>query len=59
MFTERITLERFIRNEVQESNIELVETHDVRGPLLTGKFGIPLIVRLHGSSSVHTYMRGY
>jgi glycosyltransferase involved in cell wall biosynthesis len=53
MFMERLTLERILRRKLKENHVDLVETHDVRGPLVIGNFGIPLVVRMHGASFVH------
>ena len=49
----RLILEREIRIEIKESKVNLVECPDVDGRLLLGHFGIPLVVRLHGSQFVH------
>ena len=53
MISERLRLESVIRQEIRISKINLVETPDVRGWLMFGSFGIPLIVRMHGANFVY------
>jgi glycosyltransferase involved in cell wall biosynthesis len=56
MFYERLLLESHVRQEVKSFKLDIVETHDVRGPLLFGRFGVPLITRMHGSQYVYTHL---
>lgn len=56
--SDRLLLERMIRQECNQFAIQLVESHDVRGPLLTGFLGAPLIIRLHGAQIVHSKLKG-
>jgi glycosyltransferase involved in cell wall biosynthesis len=56
--TNRLFLESEIRREIMESRIDLVESPDVGGWLLLGHFGVPLVVRLHGSQFVYCAIKG-
>lgn len=49
----RLRLEAAIRRIVEEQKIDLVECPDVRGSLLFGHLGAPLVVRMHGSHHVY------
>lgn len=49
----RLRLESAVRKLVREHRIDLVECPDVRGSLITGRLGAPLIVRLHGAHVVY------
>ncbi len=49
-----VHLEWAIRQEVRQSRCELVECPDVRGSLILGKFGTPVVVRMHGAHFVYS-----
>jgi glycosyltransferase involved in cell wall biosynthesis len=49
----RLRLEAAIRRIVRQHQIDLVECPDVRGSLLFGRLGAPLVVRMHGINLVH------
>lgn len=54
IFSERLLLEMHVRREVKSFKLDIVESHDVRGPLLFGKYGVPLVTRMHGSHYVES-----
>lgn len=49
----RLRLETAIRKIVRQRQIDLIECPDVRGSLLIGRLGAPLVVRMHGMNLVH------
>jgi len=54
----RLKLEAAIRRIVRQHRIDLVECPDVRGSLMVGRLGAPLVVRMHGAHYVHCATTG-
>ena len=48
-----LRLEAAVRRVVRRNDCQLVECPDVRGSLITGRLGAPLVVRMHGANLVH------